>query len=142
MACISGAIMYDIFIYTGESPINKPGLGLLHLLSKVCGAHDDEPKEDEEKGKATESPPISDSTQVGEEEGDLQDNDDQPEVKGGVEQKADPYDQPQNSQQGSRQAPVRSYENKFQKKKSKDTSYDDASRRRNKHQGYDDPSGS
>ncbi|OTB10639.1 hypothetical protein K445DRAFT_69784, partial [Daldinia sp. EC12] len=37
IATISGAIAYDMFIYTGDSPINTTCLGLSPLCSKICG---------------------------------------------------------------------------------------------------------
>jgi aquaglyceroporin related protein len=32
LGCFCGAALYDIFIYTGPSPINTPWLGLKHLI--------------------------------------------------------------------------------------------------------------
>lgn len=31
--CATGAFLYDTFMWTGDSPINTPGLGLKRLLS-------------------------------------------------------------------------------------------------------------
>lgn len=31
LGCMSGGFLYDLFIYTGSSPVNTPWLGLKHL---------------------------------------------------------------------------------------------------------------
>lgn len=142
--------MYDIFIYTGKSPVNTPGLGILHLLSKVRGICDNRnqrgsPGQDEEMGEVIESPPNSDRTQVGEEERELQDQNNQPVVEEAeeVEDKNEPYDQPQiESRSESRRGSVHPHGSRLLGKESKDTTYDGASQDRNRHYAYDGPSGS
>lgn len=32
LGCIFGGFLYDAFIYTGQSPVNSPYLGLGHFL--------------------------------------------------------------------------------------------------------------
>lgn len=32
LGCLAGGGLYDLFIYTGDSPINKPWLGFNRLL--------------------------------------------------------------------------------------------------------------
>ncbi|OTB06227.1 hypothetical protein M426DRAFT_21028 [Hypoxylon sp. CI-4A] len=57
VASICGAFAYDVFIYTGESPINTPGLGLSILRSKICGIREKKQVDEENKGDI----PSSDS---------------------------------------------------------------------------------
>jgi aquaglyceroporin related protein len=33
VGCLTGGILYDMFIYTGESPINTPWFGLAKLVN-------------------------------------------------------------------------------------------------------------
>lgn len=33
VGCLTGGILYDVFIYTGESPINTPWFGLAKLVN-------------------------------------------------------------------------------------------------------------
>ncbi|KAI1643508.1 aquaporin-like protein [Daldinia loculata] len=55
IATISGAIAYDMFIYTGDSPINSTGLGLNNLCSKICGERKKRQVDEEEnRGANTE----------------------------------------------------------------------------------------
>ncbi|KAI2775646.1 aquaporin-like protein [Daldinia loculata] len=55
IATISGAIAYDMFIYTGDSPINSTGLGLNNLCSKLCGERKKRQVDEEEnRGANTE----------------------------------------------------------------------------------------
>lgn len=43
--------MYDVFIYTGDSPINTPGLGIGLLISWIFRIPDQPPAGDEEQGQ-------------------------------------------------------------------------------------------
>ncbi|KAK7751423.1 glycerol channel [Diatrype stigma] len=140
IATITGAIAYDMFVYTGQSPVNTPGLGILYILSKIRGVSD-RPGPDEEKGEISQSLPDSDRTQVTRESGE---HDERPaEATEEVVDKAETYDQPRTSRQEPLQGKIQSRESKLQQKQSKDYSYDSAtSNRRNKHRDYGDPSGS
>lgn len=119
--------MYDIFIYTGESPINTPGMGLGYLLSKIRGLHD-KPQEDEEKGRTAQSAQTSDTTQVDHEGLVLSDKDHggQPGAVEEVHTINMGYDQSHNGSEEP-QDRVSCHESRLQKKLSKDTNYDASS---------------
>lgn len=99
-----GAIVYDVFIYTGDSPINTPGMGLgLLVKCLTCGyvrpAADDEEKarsgqhtpqisgdSGETKFGSEEAAPKRSSTEVGE-----------------VQEKNKPWDQPRDQRESTHQ---------------------------------------
>ncbi|KAI1134073.1 aquaporin-like protein [Hypoxylon sp. FL0543] len=56
IATISGALAYDVFIYTGNSPINNPNFGLNHLWSKIRGRCGKRQADEENEGFDLSSP--------------------------------------------------------------------------------------
>lgn len=139
IATITGAIAYDMFVYTGKSPVNTPGLGILYLLSKIRGVPD-RPGPDEEKGEIAQTPPDSDITQVA--HGSEEHHERPAQATEEVVDKDQSYDQQQISRQESLQNRGQSRESRLKLKQSKDNSYDSASYGRNKHRCYDDTSDS
>ncbi|KAI1808925.1 hypothetical protein F4811DRAFT_5967 [Daldinia bambusicola] len=55
IATISGAIAYDMFIYTGDSPINTTCLGISPLCSKICGRRKKRQVDEESRGDRDDS---------------------------------------------------------------------------------------
>ncbi|KAI0847451.1 aquaporin-like protein [Daldinia vernicosa] len=99
IATISGAIAYDLFIYTGDSPINSYGLGPNNIFSKICG----KPKKrqvDEEENRGADEFEDNDRLRPAEERGRIEGS------QGGsrtqsITNKDTGYDMPQDGDPGS-----------------------------------------
>ncbi|RYP76623.1 hypothetical protein DL769_003583 [Monosporascus sp. CRB-8-3] len=137
--------MYDLFIYTGESPINKPGLGIGYLLSKILGRNDGK-AQDEEQGYVDQSPGSSGGTQVGDERGGRPTGNEPVSQSGtgaddDVTEKGAGYDHQDGSDEDS-QARNNEPGNYLLQEISKDTGYDYDCNGPNKNKAYDSYTGS
>ncbi|RYP66895.1 hypothetical protein DL771_007552 [Monosporascus sp. 5C6A] len=144
IATISGAAMYDLFIYTGESPINKPGLDVGYLLSTILGRHDRK-GQDEEQGYVDQSPGSSGRTQGGDEggrrsTGNKQVNQSRTGAGDEVTRKGKGYDQQDGGNEGS-QARDNESEHYLQQETSMDTGYSYDYNDSNKNKAYDSYTG-
>ncbi|KAI0099424.1 aquaporin-like protein [Daldinia grandis] len=122
IATISGAVAYDLFIYTGDSPINSANLGFNNLCSKIRG----KPKKrqvDEEENRWSDNEPDNNDWVISAEERDRAEGSQGGSRKQSITNKDTGYDKHQDGGLGST-ADCNGSNIGLQNKTSRNNSYD------------------
>ena len=104
IATMCGAIVYDVFIYTGDSPINTPGMGLVLLVKRITCGYVKPAANDEEKAQSGQHTP-----QISGDSGETRFGSDEAAPKRSstdieeVQDKNQPWDQPKDQRESAHQ---------------------------------------